>query len=286
VTAPIAAGPTGATGTPWRVWARQTWAVARLELPRCVKGGRAAALYLLAAAPIGLMAMAAVAVALQSFEPSPAESERGFAAVYAVFVLRWCVFFACVAVFLNLFRSEVVDGTLHYWLLAPVRREALVLGKYGAGLAVTATVMTAATVVAALMTYIPFDTAVTLDRLVVGPALAHVASFALATALACVGYGALFLLLGMWFRNPVLPTLTVLGWEYVNFLLPPALRSASIVFHLQSLLPLPLTEGPLGVVAEPSPPAVAVTGILVFSAVCQALAAWRLRRMEVAYGEG
>lgn len=270
----------------WGLWARQALAVARLELPRCVKGGRAAALYLLAAAPIGLMSLAAVAVALQSYEPSPAETEQGFAAVYAVFVLRWCVFFACVAVFLSLFRSEVVDGTLHYWLLAPVRREALVLGKYGAGLLVTATVMTAATVVAALMAYIPFGAAVTLDRLLGGPALSHIASFALATVLACVGYGALFLLLGIWFRNPVLPTLTVLGWEYVNFLLPPALRSASIVFHLQSLLPLPLTEGPLGVVAEPAPPAVAIGGILVFSAACLALSAWGLRRMEVVYGEG
>jgi len=36
--------------------------------------------------------------------------------------------------FMNLFRGEMLDKTLHYWFLAPARREVLLAGKYGAGL--------------------------------------------------------------------------------------------------------------------------------------------------------
>ena len=35
---------------------------------------------------------------------------------------------------MNLFRGEMLDKTLHFWFLAPVRREVLLAGKYGAGL--------------------------------------------------------------------------------------------------------------------------------------------------------
>ena len=35
---------------------------------------------------------------------------------------------------MNLFRGEMLDKTLHYWFLAPARREVLLAGKYLAGL--------------------------------------------------------------------------------------------------------------------------------------------------------
>ena len=39
-------------------------------------------------------------------------------------------FFGCLGIFMNLFRGEMLDKTLHFWFLMPVRREVLLAGKY------------------------------------------------------------------------------------------------------------------------------------------------------------
>ena len=39
---------------------------------------------------------------------------------------------------MNLFRAEMSNRTLHFWLLAPARREVLLAGKYAAGLIASA----------------------------------------------------------------------------------------------------------------------------------------------------
>ena len=44
------------------------------------------------------------------------------------------MYFGCVGIFTYLFRGEVVERTLHYYFLSPVRREVLMAGKYFAGL--------------------------------------------------------------------------------------------------------------------------------------------------------
>ena len=41
-----------------------------------------------------------------------------------------------MGIFSNLFRGEMLEKTLHYYYLTPMRRELLVAGKYLAGLAV------------------------------------------------------------------------------------------------------------------------------------------------------
>ena len=61
------------------------------------------------------------------------------AGIFQIFFLRPAVYFGCVGIFTYLFRGEVVERTLHYYFLSPVRREVLVAGKYLAGL-VTAVV--------------------------------------------------------------------------------------------------------------------------------------------------
>ena len=43
------------------------------------------------------------------------------------------MFFGCVGIFTYLFRGEFVERSLHYYFLAPVRREVLVIAKYLAG---------------------------------------------------------------------------------------------------------------------------------------------------------
>ena len=50
-----------------------------------------------------------------------------FASVFQLFFLRLAIFFGCVGIFTNLFRGELLDKSLHFYLLAPIRREVLLV---------------------------------------------------------------------------------------------------------------------------------------------------------------
>src|SRR5215475_9051663 len=63
-----------------------------------------------------------------------------FAGVFQFFFLRLAVFFGCLGIFMNLFRGEVLDRSLHFYFLSPIRREVLMVGKFLAGLLATCTI--------------------------------------------------------------------------------------------------------------------------------------------------
>src|SRR5437762_6734313 len=80
---------------------------------------------------------------------------RVFAWIYGGLILRTVVFFGCAWIFMNLFRGELVDRSLHYYFLSPVRREVLVVGKYFSGLVTSAILFTMTTVVSMVLLYFP-----------------------------------------------------------------------------------------------------------------------------------
>src|SRR6185437_16112079 len=82
-----------------------------------------------------------------------------FATVFQFFYLRLAIFFGCVAIFLNLFRGEMIDKSLHFYLLAPIRREILLIGKFLAGLIATVAIFTVSTALQLWMMLLPYDTA-------------------------------------------------------------------------------------------------------------------------------
>ena len=98
------------------------------------------------------------------------------------------------------------------------------------------------------------------------------------------GYGAVFLTLALYVRNRMLPAAAILGWEWINFLLPPTLKKVSVIHYLHSLCPLPLKDGPFAMPTEPTPAPIAVGGLLALIAVLLALAMRRARKLEVSYG--
>ena len=104
------------------------------------------------------------------------------------------------------------------------------------------------------------------------------------SVLACVGYGAMFLVIGLFFRNPIFPGLFVYGWEWLNFLLPPLLKKISIIHYLHTLAPVPVPEGPFATVTESTPAWISVPSLLIFTALVLVLASIRIRQMEVRYG--
>ena len=120
-----------------------------------------------------------------------------------------------------------------------------------------------------------------------GPGASHLATYLMVTALACIGYGAVFVALSLLVKNPVVPSVMLLVWEGINGALPVWLKHLSVTFYLKPLFPVELPiEGILGlftVVAEPTPPWLAVSGLLAFAALVLAFACWRIRRLEVLY---
>ncbi len=53
-----------------------------------------------------------------------------------------------------------------------------------------------------------------------GAGMSQLLTYAGITLLACIGYGAFFIVVGLFFRNPIIPSLMLYGWEWINFLLP------------------------------------------------------------------
>ncbi|HLM23620.1 MAG TPA: hypothetical protein VK274_01125, partial [Pyrinomonadaceae bacterium] len=117
-----------------------------------------------------------------------------------------------------------------------------------------------------------------------GRGLGQLLTYAGITMLACLGYGAFFLVVGLFIRNPIIPALLLYGWEWINFLLPPLLKKISVIHYLNSLVPVPVSEGPFAVVAEPTPAWIAIPSMLGVTLVVLILAGYRIRHLEIRYG--
>jgi ABC-type transport system involved in multi-copper enzyme maturation permease subunit len=267
---------------------RQVSGVLRLELRKILFGKRAAPLYLLAALPPGLCVLF-VLVSLVAGTPDELRDPGRTAGLFAIlfqFLLRGMLYLGSVWVFMNLFRGEVLDRSLHYYFLAPIRREVLVAGKFLAGWIAASAMFVASTWMSLAVLYGHYGIGAAADYLLRGPGLAHWPGYAGIVVLACLGYGALFLLVGLFFKNPVVPAVVIFLWEVMNPFLPALLKKFSVVFYLISLLPVPVpvVEGAFALLADPVSPWLSVPGLLLFAAILLAVASARVRKMEIAYG--
>lgn len=273
----------------WRVWLRQTSEIVRFELRKIFFSRRAALVYLLALAPPVLFALAALVIKLYP----PRDVEFGgigqaplvFAAIYQTLILRTVIFFGCAWLFMNLFRGEVVDRSLHYYFLAPVRREVLVVAKFFAGLIASVILFNTTTLGSMFFMYSTRQADAVGQYFLSGSGMQQAFSYVGITCLACAGYGAIFLVVGLIFRNPIIPALVIYGWEFINFLLPPVLKGLSVIFYLESLLPVKISEGRFAFVAEPSPAVVSIFGLLLLVCALLFVAARKIKRMEISYGD-
>jgi ABC-type transport system involved in multi-copper enzyme maturation permease subunit len=184
-----------------------------------------------------------------------------------------------------LFRGELLERTLHFYFLAPVRREILVVGKYLSGVAMNSVLFGLSTVASYLILFGATSGTQLTEFVLKGPGMGHLMAYLGVTILACIGYGSVFLLTGLVFKNPIVPAAIVLGWEYINFLLPPLLKKLSVIFYLESLCPVPIPLGPFTVLAEPAPIWMAVPGLLCLTLVVLLAAGLIVRRTEVLYEE-
>lgn len=265
----------------WALWRRQAAVLARQEVGRSLLGRRVLPVLLLGAMPVGIALLRALFLP-ESQRAHPGHSTTELAQVFHFFVLRFIVFFTTALLFVKLYRGEILERSLHYQLLAPLRREVLTVGKYLGGLLSAALAMAATVAATWLLYYLPHGAA-GLAHAGSARGLGELAAYLAITVLACAAYGALFLLAGLFFRNPMVPAVLFLGWEVLTPFLPGYLKALSIVHYLGSLAPVPVSQGPFALLVQPVPGFIAVLALVAISAGLLALAAWRTRTLEVTY---
>ncbi|MBK7782745.1 MAG: hypothetical protein IPJ58_18585 [Ardenticatenia bacterium] len=213
-----------------------------------------------------------------------ADWRQAFAEVFHSLMLRVCVFFGCAAVFLNSFRSAVAGRYLHYSYLSPLRRELVVAAKYLSGLIFTGIAFMLGSLTMWTAAHLDGPLGETLPALFSAQGLRLGLTYAGISFLGCVGYGAVFLALGLRFKNPIFPTLFLMVWESINLFLPAGLQKLSIIHYLQSLGPIPAKTQLISVVAAPTSAPVAIIGLLLVTMGLLWLSMRWARDMELDYG--
>lgn len=214
-----------------------------------------------------------------------------FAGIFQFFFLRLAIFFGCLGIFMNLFRGEMLDKSLHYYLLSPIRREVLLAGKFLAGVVAAGVIFTTSTALQLAATFSAFDSNTISRYFSQEHGVSQVIAYLGVTILACIGYGAVFLGAGLLFRNPIFPAAVVLIWEAADPLLPALLKKFSVIYYLKSLCPIAVPTDP-GMPAllkllvsngDPISPYIAVFGLLALAVLILWASSWKVRRLEINY---
>jgi ABC-2 type transport system permease protein len=178
----------------------------------------------------------------------------------------------------SLIADEVEDKTITYLFTRPLRRGAVLLGKYFAFLACSFGVVLPSVVLMFLL--------VAPIRGSLGAGFPSLMKDLGVIAVGLAAYGALFSFIGAKFKRPLLIGLIfTLGWESAAMFVPGYLRNFTIRHYLQALVPhamptdslLNLVQGLFG-----APPGIlkSLMWLFVIWAVFLTLAAWVVERRE------
>ena len=269
---------------PWRLWWIQAERLTRIEVRRNLLSWRAAWIYVLAFIPTLIILLRLVFAAHIHFTMS--EDTYVLAGIVQFYYIRLGVFFGCLGIFSRLIRGEMIERSLHFYLLSPVRRELLLLAKFAAG-SISAIVLFGGAIIADfVLMYLPYGSAGR-DYALNGAGFGQLEAYLGIVVLACLGYGAVFLLLSMMFRNPTPAAMLVLGWEAINPVLPSLLQKLSVASYLRHLMPVTVPgEGIfalLTVETEPVSAWIATLGLLVLIGVVLTYSCFRIRTLEIRY---
>src|SRR5580698_897084 len=269
---------------PWGLWWIQARRLTRIELRRNLFSWRATWIYFLAFIPAFIILIHTLVDTHPAFQL--ADDTNVLAGIIQLYYIRLGVFFGCLGIFSRLIRGEMIERSLHFYLLSPVRREVLLIAKFVAG-SITAILLFGSAIIADFaLIYAGFGAAGR-DYIFNGPGLGQLEAYLVIVVLACLGYGAVFLLLSMMFRNPIPGAMLFLGWETVSPVLPSLFQMFSVTSYLRHLMPVKVAaEGIfalLTVETEPVSGWTAVGGLLLLIAVVLCYSCYRIRRLEIRY---
>ena len=195
-----------------------------------------------------------------------------------VFYLRFTVPVLGVFYGTSLMADEIEDKTLTYLFVRPVRRGAVLLGKYLAYLVCTILVVMPSVVLVYLLV-------VPLRGSLGGSFLDLLTDLAL-LSLGLAVYGALFAFVGAKSRRPLLMGLIfIFGWEQTALAFPGYMKQFTIAYYLQSLVPHAMPRDGVisllqGFFRDNPGPVASLFWLGVIWAVCLALGAWTTERRE------
>src|SRR6266508_6861822 len=174
----LQAKPATTNDSRWSLWWRQVAAIMRLEVEKNFFGKRSLLVYLLALMPIGLLTLVAIIQPTTREWTDFSALPKIFSVIYNALILRTVVFFGCAWIFMNLFRGEIVDRSLHYYFLSAVRRDVLMAGKYISGLVTSVILFTLVTVVCMLLIFFPHFYSASVRFFLDGPGLVQLFTYA------------------------------------------------------------------------------------------------------------
>lgn len=269
---------------PWRLWLTQLRAIVSIESQRNLFTLRSFWVYFLAFAPTAIILIHAIFANLRYETLS--EDTQVLAGIFQFYYLRLGIFFGTLGIFTRLIRGEMIERSLHYYLLAPVRREILLLGKFIAGSVRALILFETAVFLSFWVMYYPFGTAGH-QYIFDGPGGHELFAYLGITALAVFGYGAVFMLFSMLFKNPAVPALLFMGWEAISSIMPSFLQRFSITSYLRQLMPISVPgEGIFALLTvniEPVPAWLSVMGALILTAGVLAVSCYLMRTLEISY---
>jgi len=159
----------------------------------------------------------------------PVDGASVFGMMIWVFFLRFIVPVLGVFYGTSLIADEVEDRTITYLFTRPIRRGAVLVGKYLAYLVCTTSVVLPSVVLVYFL-LVPL-----------GQVARTFTSFAADLGLLALGlaaYGALFALVGAALKRPLVSGLVfVFGWEQVALLVPGYFRRFTVAHYVQALVP-------------------------------------------------
>jgi len=195
-----------------------------------------------------------------------------------VFYLRFTVPVLGVFYGTSLMADEVEDKTITYLFTRPVRRGAVLFGKYLAYLACTIFVVLPSVMLVYLLV-VPM-------RGSLGASFIDLVKDLSLLALGLAVYGALFAFVGAKFKRPLLVGLVfIFGWEQAALAFPGYLKKFTIAYYLQGLVPHAMPSDSVltliqGVFRESPSLGGSLFGLGAMLVVFIALAAWVVERRE------
>lgn len=249
-------------------------AVFDISLEGMVWTRRSLLMVALVAMPVALAVAYRIALATGAELP-PAPPQDLYALVVAVYWVRNVLPLAALFYATALVADEVEGRTLTYLVTRPLTRASIFAGKFAAYLATALSLA----LPAAVVTFFLLLTAPRAPG--IGAAVGDLFRDLGVMALAVVVYGALFALVGVVLKRPVIPGLVFLyGWELLANL-PGYLPRLTLTAWLRSLIRhRPAEEGLAGLFQQVLPWEEALPVLLVASAVFLALGAWIFSNRE------
>jgi len=269
---------------PWGLWWLQGRRLTAIEVRRNLFSWRASWIYFLAFIPTLIIFIHLV------FDTHPAiampDDTSILAGVVEFYYVRLGIFFGCLGIFSRLIRGEMTERSLHFYLLSPVRREILLLAKFAAG-SISALLLFVTAIVADFALMYAGYGAAGRDYIFNGPGAHQLEMYLLIVVLACLGYGAVFLLLSMLFRNPTPAAMLVFAWEAINPVLPSLLQKISVASYLRHLMPITIPgQGIFALLMVKTDPVsgwIASFGLLLLIAAVLSYSCYRIRTLEIRY---